>query len=118
MKICYFADSESIHTIRWCNHFKSLGHEVHLITLKSAMIDGIQVYPLDLKGIKKSGGNWKSLFKYRKVKRLLKQIQPDIFHSLYATSYGVTGSLAGHKNYVITALGSDLLISARNSFIY
>ena len=118
MKICFFADSESIHTIRWCNYFKSQGHDVHLITLKSALIDGIQVYPLELAGIKTSGGNWKTLFKYRKVKKLLKQINPDIFHSLYATSYGITGALCSFHPYVITGLGTDILISPKQSKIY
>lgn len=118
MRICFFADSESIHTIRWCNYFKSLGHDVHLITLKSARIDGIQVYPLEVEGIKTSGGNWKTLFKYRKVKKLLKQIKPDIFHALYATSYGITGALCSFHPYVITALGTDILISPKQSKIY
>jgi len=33
MKICYFADAQSIHTQRWVKHFAEKGHEVHL-TLK------------------------------------------------------------------------------------
>lgn len=118
MKICFFADSESIHTIRWCRHFQSLGHDVHLITLKSALIEGVRVYPLGVKGIKTSGGNWKTLFKYRKVKTLLKQIKPDVFHALYATSYGITGSFCAYHPYVITALGSDILISPKQSAVY
>lgn len=118
MKICFFADSESIHTIRWCNYFKSRGYDVHLISLKSGLIDGIKVYPLSLPGIKTSGGNWKTLFKYREVKKLLKEIKPDIFHSLYATSYGITGALCSYHPYIITALGSDILISPKESKIY
>jgi L-malate glycosyltransferase len=118
MKICFFADSESIHTIRWCHYFKSKGYDVHLITLKSALIEGIQVYPLELEGIKTSGGNWKTLLKYRKVKTLLKEINPDIFHALYATSYGITGALCSFHPYIITALGTDILISPKQSKIY
>lgn len=118
MRICFFADSGSIHTIRWCKYFESQGHDVHLITLNSALIEGIQVYPLSMEGIKVTGGNWKTLLKYRKVKALLKQIKPDIFHSLYATSYGITGALCNYHPYLITALGSDILVSPDESVGY
>ena len=118
MKICFFADSESIHTVRWCTHFKQLGHDVHLISFKPVEVPGIPTYIVDNSAISVNGGNWKVLFKYRKVKRLIKQINPDVVHAMYATSYGVTGALCGFKPYIITALGTDLLISPQNSKIY
>ena len=49
---------------------------------------------------------------------MLKQINPDIFHSLYATSYGITGALCSFHPYVITGLGTDILISPKQSKIY
>lgn len=118
MRICFFADSESIHTVRWCNHFMKAGHEVHLISFKSSSVAGISNYFVETNNISVKGGNWKVLLKYRKVKKLVKKINPDIFHALYATSYGITGALCGFKPYIITALGSDLLISPKNSKIY
>ncbi len=118
MKICYFADAESIHVVRWCKHFVALGHEVHLISFKNATIENVRLHYIDAGNIEEKGGNWKTLFKFRKVKRLLKQIQPDIFHSHYATSYGITGALCGFHPYVITTLGSDVLISPQQSKIY
>lgn len=118
MKICFFADSESIHTVRWCTHFKQLGHEVHLISFKSAEVPGIPTHFVDTSNISVTGGNWKVLFKYRKVKQIIKKINPDIVHALYATSYGITGALCGFKPYIITALGTDLLISPQNSKVY
>lgn len=39
MKICYFADAQSIHTQRWVKHFAKRGHEVHLISVKPAEIE-------------------------------------------------------------------------------
>lgn len=116
-KICFFADWQ-IHTIRWCTHFSNAGYEVHLITLKPVEIPNVTVHLIDVGDINVSGGNWKVLFKYRKIKKLLKAISPDIFHALYATSYGITGALCGYKPYLITALGSDVLISPNQSKIY
>lgn len=118
MKICLFADGTSIHTVRWCNHFHELGHEVHLISFKKVDIPNIYVHAVDGGAINVAGGNWKVLLTYPKIKKLLKQISPDVFHSLYATSYGITGALCGFHPYVITALGTDVLISPNQSKIY
>ena len=52
------------------------------------------------------------------MKKLIKSIDPDIVHALYATSYGITGALCGFKPYIITALGTDLLISPQSSKVY
>ncbi|WP_300665739.1 glycosyltransferase family 4 protein [Fluviicola sp.] len=118
MRICFFADGESIHTIRWCEYFHSLGHEVHLITFSHTTIPNIHIHVVDGGKINVSGGNWHLITRFWKVRKLVKKINPDIFHSLYATSYGVTGALAGHKRYVVSALGSDLLLSGKKSFTY
>lgn len=118
MKICYFADAESIHVARWCKHFVSLGHEVHLISFKNIQIENVKTHFVDSGSIAVGGGNWRVLFKFRKVKSILKKIKPDIFHSHYATSYGITGALCGFHPYVITALGTDVLISPKQSKIY
>lgn len=118
MRICYFADAESIHVVRWCNHFASLGHEVHLISFKNVQIADVSCHYINSGNISVSGGNWKVLLKYNQVKALLKKIQPDVFHSHYATSYGITGALCNFHPYVITALGTDVLISPRQSIIY
>ena len=118
MKICFFADGSSIHTIRWCSHFQSLGHDVHLITFSKSEIPKVSVHLIEIGSINVKGGNWKVLFKYRKVKQLLKEISPDIFHALYATSYGITGALCGFHPFIITALGTDVLISAKESKVY
>lgn len=118
MKICFFGDSGSIHIQRWCKHFSSLGNEVHLITFSSVQIEGTQVYSVLNSKIAVEGGNWKVLFKFRHVRRLLKEIKPDVFHAFYATSYGITGALVNYHPYIITSLGTDVLISPKNSFIY
>lgn len=118
MRICFFGDGESFHVSNWCRHFQNLGHEVHLITFKNVQIEQIQVHVISAGTIHVHGGNWQVLKHYRKVKSILRSINPDIFHALYATSYGITGALCGFKPYVITALGSDLLISPKSSKLY
>jgi L-malate glycosyltransferase len=118
MKICLLADGESIHTIRWCSHFAALGHEIHLITFKDVKHENIHVHFIDSGSINVAGGNWKVIFKYKEVKDILKKIKPDVLHALYATSYGMIGALSGFHPYIVTPLGSDILISPKNSIIY
>lgn len=118
MKICFFGDGESIHIVRWCKHFAQLGDDVHLITFKNVKIEGVTTHFVDAGSISVGGGNWRVVFQYKKVKALLKQIQPDLFHAHYATSYGITGALCGFHPYVITPFGTDILISAQRSKIY
>lgn len=118
MKICLLADGESIHTVRWCKHFFDLGHEIHLITFKNVRINNIIVHFVNAGNINVAGGNWRVLLHYRKVKTKIYSIQPDVLHALYATSYGLVGALSGHHPYIVTPLGTDILISPKESFIY
>ena len=118
MKICYFADGESIHTVRWCKYFEAIGYEVHLISFKNVFIDKVTTHYVKSSSIRVEGGNWKLLFGFREVKKILNKIKPDIFHSLYATSYGITGAFCRYHPFIITALGTDVLISPHQSFLY
>ena len=113
------ADAGSIHTIRWCKHFYEKGHDVHIITFnKNASINGIKMHFVDAGKISVSGGNWRVILRYRKIKKIIASLQPDIVHSIYATSYGLMGALSGFQPYIITPLGTDILISPKNSFLY
>lgn len=116
MKICYFGDATSIHVMRWCRHFKELGHEIVLISFaKSCDIEGVEFYSLSAGDIDVRGGNWRTLLSGPKLRRILLSVRPDILHSMYATSYGITGALAFYKPYVMTPFGSDILVSCRSS---
>ncbi len=118
MRICFLADGESVHTKRWCEHFYALGHEIHLISFKNVQIDNVIVHYVNSGGIAVSGGNWKVLLKVRAIKKIINKIQPDILHAHYATSYGTVGALTGFHPFIITTLGTDVLISPNQSLIY
>lgn len=117
MKICFFADGQSSHTIKWCEHFQRLGHEVHLITFRNSSIEGVSVHYINVGSIQVKGGNWKVLLKFFKVRLLLKKIKPDILHAHYATSYGITAALTNFHPLIISGWGSDILVSPKSSKI-
>ena len=118
IKICYLADGQSIHTKRWCAHFASLGFEIHLITFRPVEMDEATVHFVDCGPIAVEGNNKKILLKIPAIRKLIKRINPDIVHAHYATSYGLVGALSGRKPLVVTALGSDVLISPKHSKAY
>ena len=118
MRLCYFGDAGSIHIVRWCTHFASLGHEVHLISFSRGEIPGIHTHCVDAGQVDVDGGTWRVLLKRNAVRSLVRAIKPDVFHALYATSYGFTGALVGFHPFVITALGSDVLIAPQSSRLY
>jgi len=43
-----------------------------------------------------------------KLKRIIKEYNPDIIHSHYLSSYGLIGALAGSKPYMVSVWGSDI----------
>lgn len=118
IRICFLADGQSIHTRRWCAWFSGQGYEVHVISFRDAEIPGATVHFVDCGPVNVAGNNKRFLLKIPQIRRLVKQIAPDIVHAHYATSYGLTGALCGRKPFVLTALGSDVLVSPFENTLY
>jgi glycosyltransferase involved in cell wall biosynthesis len=106
MRICYLGDV-NIQVRLVSAHFQSAGHEVHICTFRPAAAAGRQVHPL-------LDGPLRSKLQYigalPRLRRLLKQIRPDVVHAFYVTSYGLLGSLAAPEKLILNAMGSDILI--------
>jgi glycosyltransferase involved in cell wall biosynthesis len=45
------------------------------------------------------------------VRRLVREIRPDILHAHYLTSFGFLAACSGWRPFVVTALGTDILIT-------
>lgn len=112
MRICYLADINSVHTKKWCNFFKAKGYDIHVISLTDGTIEGVRVHSLnlDLKKVQSNGFIYKFryLFQINKIKKLVKEINPDILHSHYASSYGLLGALTKFHPFIISVWGSDV----------
>lgn len=112
MRICFVATASSAHSYRWVKYFAVKGHEVHWISFvpsKFKPIGNVTFYKL-----KNYFPKWMSVFYFSyKVRSLVKQIKPDILHSHYVGTYGLAGALSGFSPFVLTAWGSDVLISTK-----
>lgn len=120
MKICYLGDANSIHTKKLCYFFRDKGYDVSVISLNDGDIDGVKVYSMAMKV--DSGNSSFSKIKYLKnilkIKKIVKEIRPDILHAHYATSYGLIGSLINYKPYIISVWGSDVYDFPNKSVIH
>jgi L-malate glycosyltransferase len=118
MKICYIAEASSIHTQKWVKYFADRGHELHLISRKpfeSIDIKGLNSYWL-------ANLRYPVLLRYPydtlRVRRLIKEIKPDVLHAHYAVGYGLLGALSGFHPFILSVWGSDILVAPKQSRIY
>lgn len=112
MRICYLSDANSIHTKKWCSFFKDKGYDIHVISLNDGFIPGVKVHSLNMNFNKVTSDKYIKKLKYitygTKVKALIRDINPDILHAHYATSYGFLGGITNFHPYVVSVWGSDV----------
>jgi glycosyltransferase involved in cell wall biosynthesis len=113
MKLCFLANANSIHSYRWIKYFADKGHEINWISLqknefgdlKNVKFYLLKQYPTKFLDI---------ILNAIPVKKLIKEIKPDILHAHYAGVNGILGALSGFHPFVLTAWGSDILVAGKN----
>lgn len=111
MRILYVSDALSIHTRRWAEAFRDAGAEVHVASFRPAQISGVQVHLLPTAGLGKAG----YLLAIPRLRQLAAGLRPDVVHAQYVTSYGFLAAAARMRPLVVTAWGTDVLISPQRS---
>lgn len=135
LRIAVLGDFDGMHTRRWLQFFVERGHEVHAISYytPTAHMSGVQVHTLsgEQTSSQASGGTprktrLKALIppslqrlaqaiRYQRagLQRVLKEIDPDVFHAHYAVEHAFYGSFAGFHPYIVSSWGSDLLVESQ-----
>ena len=113
MKILYISDAGSIHTQRWAHYFSSQGCDVEVASFREGNNINVPVHILQTYGFGKLG----YLFAVVQLKRIVEIFKPDIIHAQYITSYGFLASRAKLHPLILTAWGSDILVSPKESLI-
>jgi glycosyltransferase involved in cell wall biosynthesis len=112
LRLCYLADAPYIHTRRWVRHFVERGWEVHVVSFRPAEIEGARVHHV-------SGYEWLGKLRYLlripRVRRLVRDLQPDLLHALHLTSYGFLAVLCDVRPTVVSVWGTDVLEAPRLS---
>jgi len=102
---------------KWCSWFLSRGHEVHLISFTGGNLPGVVLHRIDLglSGSESDMAKLKYLTQGRNIRRLVKDIKPDVVNVHYATSYGAAAALSGIRGYVLSVWGADVYDFPRKS---
>ena len=104
--LCLLGDATSPHIQRWAREMQVRGYRVSLVTARPAPIDGVEQQVL--RPVHRSA-HW--LLRADEARRAVQALAPDIVHAHYTTSYGYLGARCGHHPLVMTAWGSDLLVT-------
>jgi len=115
MRICFICLGGFRHIAPYLDYFKEAGHDVHFIALSHAPDYGVKTYNVGFgRKYSRTRGKWKYPFSMLRAKSLINRLKPDIVHTHYATSGGLTGLVCGFHPTVVTVHGSDLNFGLRS----
>jgi len=127
MKICYLADINSVHTQKIIKHFAIKGHEVHILAVNRPNFHAFKyrhIFKTYFIGPIESGPKyspqfiWNQVAIVKRIKEILKELNPDILHCFFITDCGFYGALSGFHPLLIFAMGSDIFLYPNRNFIY
>jgi L-malate glycosyltransferase len=105
MKIVLLSGASSVHTVRWANGLSSAGNEVHVIT-QHPVVDTfdplVKVHLFPFRGVL---GYFTMV---PGVRKLLREIKPDILNAHYASGYATTARLVDYRPWLLSVWGSDV----------
>ncbi len=115
MKICYLGENISVHNQKWIKALSEQENiDLHVITFnRGVKFDKVSYHYL--KEYTKSKADY--IFNIPHVKTIVRNIQPDILHSHYASSYGYMGSKCNFHPFIITGWGADIFDSTKNPIV-
>ncbi|WP_028603061.1 glycosyltransferase [Ottowia thiooxydans] len=108
--VCLLGDANSVHVQRWANEMLARGWRISVVTARPHPIPGVEqiVLPPVTRSV-----DW--LWRVSAARRAVEQLKPDIVHAHYITSYGYLAARCGRRPLVMTAWGSDLLLTPQRN---
>lgn len=124
MKILLLSDIYSEHTEKWALGLAESGIEVGLFSFNKASYTWYKHKNIRLLFEPEEKINADSTFTklfypkhVSRLKKIIREFQPDILHAHYATSYGLIGALSDFHPFVISAWGTDVMKFPDKNFI-
>ena len=127
-QVLFLADINSIHTERWVKSILKRGFKIALFSLSqktSTWANGLENFEYRCYGISADQINSNRRFgkvayfsAQKEAKKYAKEIDPDIVHAHYASSYGTVARQIGHSNTVLSLWGSDVYEFPKRSPIH
>ncbi len=115
MKLLFLSDARSFHTKRWVDYFVNRGYETYLFSLEKSQ--GTKAYEIFISP-KTEYPFLKYLLALPQLKKIIKEIEPNLVNAHFISNYGFLGALSKRKPLVVSAWGSDVLISSKKTFFH
>ncbi|MDP1901627.1 MAG: glycosyltransferase [Rubrivivax sp.] len=107
--LCLLGDANSVHVQRWAREMLARGLRVSVVTARPAAINGV-AEQIVLPPVQRPS-DW--LWRVGAAQRALNRLAPDLVHAHYITSYGYLAARCTQRPLVMTAWGSDLLVTPK-----
>jgi glycosyltransferase involved in cell wall biosynthesis len=114
MKILFFGDADSVHLQRWVHEMTQRGAVCHVATRRPAAIPAAASMHVIRPGL----GSAAWFLALPEVRSLTRALQPDVVHGHYVTSNGLWAAASGHPRVVLTAWGSDILLTPQKNKLW
>ena len=108
--LCLLGDANSVHLRRWAQEMLARGWRVSVVTARPQPMDDVEQRVL-APVLRQTDWLWRA----GAARRHVQDLAPDIVHAHYVTSYGTLAARCGRHPLVMTAWGSDLLVTPRQS---
>ncbi len=114
VRILFLANAGVIHAQRWIEYFRHRGYRTRWLTLDDvpAGIEAEQLYS----SLPHRAAKIMALAP--RVRKLVEHYQPHLINALFIPDYGWLGALSGCEPLVVSAWGSDVLISPQKSWLH
>jgi L-malate glycosyltransferase len=126
LKLFILADARSAHTIKWVNTLLDQGICIFLFSLSNydktnfPQTERLTFFSANFSNKIFDNSVWTKLIFLKilpRIKRKIKEFNPDILHAHYASSYGLLGALTFFKPLIISVWGTDIYNFPRNNFL-
>lgn len=117
LKLCFLANANSAHVVKWCNWFSKNGFDVTLVSVhacdvdkKAQYSDRVAVRIIQTVANEKMSDCQKLAYlgAAKKLRSYLLDVNPDIVHAHFATSYGLLAALGCPQPYYLSVWGYDI----------
>ena len=108
MRLAFLSIGRHIHTERWIRWFAERGHDCHLLTVQPGQMADVTVHDISTAVGPKPLRYFRSL---ARVRRLLRDLEPDLLNTHFLTGYGYWGHFCGFHPNVLTVWGDDVYVT-------
>jgi glycosyltransferase involved in cell wall biosynthesis len=113
-RMLFLANARVVHAQRWIGYFREHGYPTLWLTFEDVP-SGISAEQLPCRFFHRAGA---ILSAVPRIKAVIREFQPQLVNALFIPDYGWAGALSGFSPLVISAWGSDVLLSPRKSWLH